>query len=239
MSKDFIWGSDTNLKRIIKEIAWDTEHSKREDKESYLNERTGSWGACKQLAHGLPTDHSSRSSSPPATAWATFTAPVTAFKESLRETDDFPTLAFNRDSMSGRMKRMKSPCCSQLSSTPCCLAAVSPQVSPLVALGSSHGDEPTSGHPMLRMWVPAEGGSCWRSCWVPEVVLLVATLLWPPCSVLLILSFSSQCCVFPENRSLSTYPFGVMVSKDQANELFYCWLNLKHENCCFWSKRNN
>lgn len=147
MSEDFIWGSDTNLKRIIKEIAWDTEPSNREDKESYWNECSGSWGACKQLAHGLPTDHSSRSSSPPATAQTTFTAPATRFKESLRETDDFPTLAFNRDSMSGRMKWMKSPCCSQLDSTPCVSLSFL-QASPLVALGSSHGDKSTSGHPM-------------------------------------------------------------------------------------------
>lgn len=160
MSEDFIWGSDTNLKRIIKEIAWDTEPSNREDKESYWNECSGSWGACKQLAHGLPTDHTSSSSSPPATAQTTFTAPATRFKESLRETDDFPTLAVNRDSMSGRMKWMKSPCCSQLDSTPCVSLSFL-QVSPLVALGSSHGDKSTSGH-QCPVQVPA-GGSCWSA----------------------------------------------------------------------------
>lgn len=80
MSKDFIWGSDTNLKRITKEIAWDAEHLNREDNESYLNERIELWVACKRLAHWLHTDQASRSSSLTATALVTFTAQFTDYR---------------------------------------------------------------------------------------------------------------------------------------------------------------
>lgn len=80
MSKDFIWGSDTNLERIIKEIAWDAEHLNREDNESYLNESIGLQVACKRLAHGLHTDQASRSLSLTATAPVTFAASVAEYK---------------------------------------------------------------------------------------------------------------------------------------------------------------
>lgn len=80
MSKDFIWGSDTNLKRIIKEIAWDAEHLNREDNESYLNECIGLRVACKRLAHGLHTDQACKSSSLTATALVTFTVPFAEYK---------------------------------------------------------------------------------------------------------------------------------------------------------------
>lgn len=152
----------------------------------------GCGGACKQLAHGLPTDHSSRSSCPPATAQSTFPAPATRLKESFRGTDDFPTLAFNRDSMSGRMKGMKSPCCSQLQSSPCRLAVISPRASALVAGGGltwrqTHTRAPNAPCVGSQQEGPAEVHAGCHKWWC----------LWPPSSDLLALFYLH--CGFPLN----------------------------------------